>query len=341
MRSRDDELRALVRGEASPSSIDPELSALVAYHRLAPLVVRRHGSAAPPDLVATAREAAAVDLSSYAALREVFDCARAENVDFIVLKGTAVGATVYESPDLRPREDIDLVFSGWNAVHRVVARMTERGWSRVRRLPGRLVAHADVVTRTGRPSIDLHARASQRHRVAGALPWENLRAEAEPASFPGAGDALVLSPRHAFFLGAVHVAAHHGGQIAPLVWVEDLARLATSLDDEDWTMLAELAERHQLRTAFVDALDAVRWWAPGAVPARLDALSSAPPDASAAFVGEPALAFLDDLLVLPVDEWWPYLRELALPPSEYLHQQLGVARKRPTAILRLARLVDR
>lgn len=319
----------------------PELE----YHRLAPLIVHemeKRGEKPPPHLTEIARRAAAVDLAAVAAMREVAATLDEQRLEFLVIKGFAYGAWLYPRSDLRPREDIDLLLDGWDSVGRAERALRRRGWRSLPRLGGQFVAHAAVLTKRGAPSVDLHARPSQRHRVAAAFAFDAVRAEARRIHIPAVGDLLTMSPRHSLLFSALHRSAHHGGQTAPLIWLEDLARLAPKLGPHDWDLLLDLAQKHDLATAFEAALHDLAWWCPDAVPPRmLETLAARGADASAVYVDRPSTvaSFLDDLLVLEPPQVLEFLRELAFPDADFMHRRLGVARNRPLPLLWAARFL--
>ena len=263
-------------------------------------------------------------------------------VEPVVLKGTALGWTLYPQAVMRPGQDVDLLVDERQlpAVDVVLRRL---GYELPYGVRGRQTSHQRLYVRElsggARVQLDVHGRISNRHRFAGSLPWQTLRGRATPVALPvpGAGVAFAIAHEDAFVHAVVHLYAHHGVGERPALWFEDLRRLAQVLVDAGrWASVAQRVEELELcslaRDAVVLASARLGWWPPDLV---MRAVRSWPDDSSGAFLRPGRLRDIaSDLTHLP--GWYEraqYVAELVAPSPEQM--RAGWSEQGDESVLRL------
>ena len=337
-------LRSLLRGENAPwpSGADEQdaakLLAAIDQHGLGPLAYARlaEGGDVWP-VTGTLREiairASAVETWRLADLRTLLDAFAARGIDVLILKGTALAYDVYESPELRPRGDTDLLIAERDC-EPVRRLMRELGYETQLTSGDTLVVRQQSFRRNG-IVYDIHWDVTNSPVVRDAMPFDELfaRAISVPRISP---HARGLSHPDALLLACLHRVAHHHDN-ERLIWLYDvhLLRERMGLEEHEafWRRAAEkrcvaIAER---TIALTD-----EWFAGVSHDRAADWLSVEERERD-----EPSAALLDrsrTRAALLGGEFealnWPSrfrrLRELAFPPASFMRQSFASA---PRALL--------
>lgn len=261
--------RAYVTGEDVGTPRDLfALIDLARRHRVAPIVaglVEPRLQRTDPLSAVLRRErrlATAHALVLGALAEEVLGALAAAGVPALVLKGLALGARYYRSPEHRPMRDVDLLVrrGDLDAALAVAARL---GLTRYADRHGlafdRRFGSALVLTRTPddltRPSVDLHWRLLDDWRYGRAEGWEERVWDAPDALAVGAARAQCPAPGVMLVHLAAHLALHHAFE--GLLWYVDLALVAARLrEPHEWDAVSQLAARLGVTGAVALALEA-------------------------------------------------------------------------------------
>ncbi len=182
----------------------------------------------------------ATHLARTRAIAGILDAFNSRDLEVIVLKGAALAWSIYQSPDLRPMSDLDLLVDGASA-DAAQAALGSLGFdvdSPQRRF-GRNAHHLPVASRadgSARINVELHVDALSRDSGA-SVARHNLTAP--PRQFR-------LNGHTAYALGhtdALRHLAHHLLEPSPdgcvrLIGIIDLVRYGLTFHDEiDWPLL--------------------------------------------------------------------------------------------------------
>ena len=300
-----------IRGRAAwPEEATPEEIHAIEEHGMLPLVYRWSGL---PALRDGALRAAGLDTVQAGVLREVL---AVFPVTPLVTKGTALAYTLYPSPDLRPRTDVDLLIDERD-LEPVRAAFASIGF---RETVSVLRQHMFYRVDANRimQSYDVHLDITNNATTAGVLHYAELRDRA--MTIPALG-AVAPSHEDALLYACVHRVVHHH-DVDRLIWLYDVDLLYDVVDREVFWRRA--AERRVI-TICRHSIALARGWfggETGEMPPAVD--------------GEPSAVFLDhdrsraallagDLAAL--SSWRQRLqviRTLAFPPAAYMEQAFGV-----------------
>jgi hypothetical protein len=279
-------------------------------HGMLPLIFRWSGI---PALRTHALRAAALEAIQAETLREVLAILPGTP---LVTKGTALAYSVYDSPDLRPRTDVDLLIDERD-LEKVRSAFHSIGFDE-----NVSVVRQHMFFRVGAnrimQSYDVHLDITNNATTAGVLRYEELRGRA--MQLPAIG-AFAPSIEDALLYACVHRVVHHH-DVERLIWLYDVHLLYDAVArDVFW----ERAKERRVVTICRHSIELARDWFggdPGPMPAAVD--------------DEPSRVFLDhdrtrgallagDLASLP--SWRDRLRTLgtlAFPPADYMEQAFGV-----------------
>jgi putative nucleotidyltransferase-like protein len=184
-------------------------------------------------------------------LQGVLTALEAEGIEAIVFKGAALAHTHYAESWLRPRLDADLLIAA-DQRRRAFDILAALGYQRPPAISGTLISHQAMFVRphpTGIEHVlDVHWKISERHAVADALTYDEMRARSERITVRGSG-MRVPSPIDALLIACIHRAAHHAAReedAADLIWVHDIHVIASRLTAGEWARFVELAVDRQV-----------------------------------------------------------------------------------------------
>ncbi len=288
------------------------LSAVEA-HSLAPLLYAtlKHTAAANnlpadmfPALAAAFQASAARSLRMEMALERITAALAGRDVPCLLLKGAALGRTVYASPAERPVSDFDLLAprASLAAAQRALAglgyaRLSPPADGRLGRWLYRYKAESVAMGRAAGNQgllVEVHWTLTELPYYIEAIDIAEAWRAAGPApGLPGAG---IPDPATLLIHGCAHLALHHSRDLR-LIWLVDLHRLVTGAA-LDWQRVLHLAETWRLGLAVAAGLDAAGRWlgtaVPGDVRAALAHLAADP-------AGRAMWGLGDELLA---GRWW-------------------------------------
>jgi hypothetical protein len=287
---------AYLRGQATRG---PIASSDVAYWRhsqlllpIASVIERRGGSfrelLSPADAAAYTTDlhlAVAVEAGERRVITEVWRALARAGIPAILLKGAALGYTVYSSPWLRARSDIDVLVPE-GALDRVERVLLADGFSALREVRHPLISRQRHFVRSNgfRVAVDVHD-ALVNPVVLRTLPrFDCLFGRAKRLPQFASGVTALATP-DAMLHAAVHRVAHHNSS-TDLLWLYDLHLLAAHMQPPDWTTLVETATESRVCSIVKDSLRQLQNTLGDKVPvdvvSRLDAVRDEP---SAALLG--------------------------------------------------------
>jgi hypothetical protein len=330
-------LRALLRGEPASWPVDTghddaaRFVASIQEHGIGPLVYARlNGDSWPvhASLRDAAIRAAAMESLRLADLRSVLSAFAGGGIRVVIIKGTGLAYDLYESPELRPRGDTDLLIAETD-VEAVQRLMHGLGYESRLTSGDTLAVRQQSFVRAGHV-YDVHWDVSNSAVVRDALPFDALirRAIAVPHIGP---EALAPSHVDALLLACLHRVAHHHDN-ERLIWLYDIHLLRESMSHEEHGRFWRLAAERRIVTICERSIDlADAWFATSAHDRAADWLS----DDERTRI-EPSAAFLDrdrrrasvlrgDLQSLGWRSRLRRLRELALPPVAFMRQSFPSA----------------
>jgi hypothetical protein len=314
---------AIRRRAGWPEDATPEETHAIDQHGMLPLVYRWSGNRSLRD---EALRAAALETLQIETLREVLDALNERGVTPLIAKGTALAYSIYPSPDLRPRTDVDLLIDepDFGAVR---AAFADRGFGETPSSGIRQHMFYRVDVNRIMQSYDVHLDITNNATTADTLWYDDLRVRAVPAPAISR-HALAPSPVDSLLYACIHRVVHHHASDR-LIWLYDIHLLREAMTPEqrgEFWMRA--AERRVVAISRQSIAQAREWFGGNAEDA-------------AEFLGtfdenEPSRAFLElhrsgaavlagDLAALP--SWRARasrLRDLAFPSPEYMLRAFGV-----------------
>ena len=315
-----------------------ELVEASSAHEVAPLLYGRlmeaAGNAWPPDVIERfahiARAEAAAELLRRSELSSALAALTAAHVTPILIKGTPLAYTVYDSPSARTRCDTDLVLAHAD-LSRARDALVAHGYAPTVYCDGELLFRQFELQKVDRfgvaHTLDVHWGVSTQTVFADLLSYDELAAEAVhvPALGPFARAAGQI---HALLLACVHPVMHHRN--APrLLWSYDVHLLASRMRDDQWTVLVRRARDRKVAAVVAHSLTSVqRLWrtpVPGSVVADLAAATGEP---SAKYLA-PNRTWRHEIVanVIHLPTWRSRLRlmrEVAFPSAAYMSRSYRV-----------------
>lgn len=258
-------------------------------------------------------------------IAQVLDSLAGRQVLPILLKGTALAYTVYQTPSMRPRLDTDLLIAR-DQIAATREVLSGRGYLEARMTDGEFVFgqfHMAKVDGWGVEHVfDIHWRISSQSLFARVLTYDELHADA--IVVPALGShARAAASAHALLLACVHPVMHHRNT-ERLIWFRDIDLLVRRMSHEELDRFAHLALRkrmaricaHQLSVAVEHFHSPV----PLTVMTLLGSASSAEP---AAVYLRPHRRWHHELLwnLRNLHRWGDrvqLLREVVFPNAEYM-----------------------
>jgi len=192
------------------------------------------------ELSDAARTRAAEELLRKAEIRRVVAALADAGTRPILLKGTPLAYTVYDSPASRPRADTDVIVSGADVE---AARQVMRSLSYVETVQCHELLSQFEVQRCDRFGVihafDVHWSISTQPVFAGLLTYDALLLRA--VAVPALGESAVAPCRvDALLLSCVHPAMHHRND-ERLLWILDIHLLASGLSPAELDEFEALA----------------------------------------------------------------------------------------------------
>lgn len=265
-------LAPLVIDSSANLAIDTEfpepLLGVFDYHGVSALLADHTGvpSHITPDLKHRRALNAANDALQMAELAQVLTALKRQGLDEVVLfKGAALAHTVYASPWMRPRSDVDLLV---DVKQKTVFShaLQELGFESQFGISGDYVSYqhsfAKKLSAHNHLHIDLHWRISNRQCLAQSFKLCELiersrKFDFEHSSQSSGAAALAPSNVDSLLIAALHRLGHHHRE-ERLTWLLDIHLLAESLSEAQWQTFVTLAAEKRLATLSLDALSTSR-----------------------------------------------------------------------------------
>lgn len=175
-------------------------------------------------------------------IRTVLDVLAAEGIHPILLKGTPLAYSLYDTPHLRPRLDTDLLVrrTEVDTVRHVLSRLH---YFAPPYCDGELLFCQVELAKEDEFGVDhtfdCHWKISTQSMFADLLPYDELAAEAVavPALGPHARTASLV---HTLLLACIHPVMHHRNE-ERLIWLYDIHLLASRLPGAEFDRFIDLA----------------------------------------------------------------------------------------------------
>lgn len=218
-------------------------------------------------------------------LGEIVAAFKDEGVRILVLKGPALGRTVYPDPVLRPASDLDLLVrpDEFMKAREIFEKIGYQCKSKIFEVFKDFHREEEFISRTNSRVIrcvdvhwDLHQFFGEKRGNKVEVIFQNaIEVEAANLSFE------TMHPVDALINAALHLIMHHN-QDMRLIWVYDIALLARSLVvPEDWEMLQEKSSEWGARLAVEESLRLAQILTDLQLPKRFDNFSTWPKPAMA------------------------------------------------------------
>jgi len=213
-------------------------------------------------------------------LGEIVAAFKDEGVRILVLKGPALGRTIYPDAVLRPASDIDLLVrpDEFMKARKIFKRIDYQCKSKIFEVFKDFHREEEFISRTDSRvmhSVDLHWDLHQffgekRGNKVEVIFQNAIEVKASDLSFE------TMHPVDALINAALHLIMHHN-QDMRLIWVYDIALLARSLVvPEDWEMLQEKSSEWGARLAVEESLKLAQILTDLQVPKHFDNFSTWP-----------------------------------------------------------------
>jgi hypothetical protein len=292
------------------------------------------------ELTREVRAEAARELLRQREITSVLKFFAVEGVYPILLKGTPLAYSLYETPSSRTRCDTDLLVprEQVDSVRRVI---TGLGYSAPVFCGGELLFCQCAFEKTDAFGVyhgfDVHWKISTQAAFADILTYEELAAEAAP--IPALGHhARGAGSLHALLLACIHPVMHHRN-VERLIWIYDIHLLASQLSSAEFAAFVDLAVVKKVAAIVEHGLALARSNLKTAIPDRvMSRLASAGPSERSAVYLQTGRRWHDELISSL--GWHPrwrdrvrLLREVVLPEPDYMLKAYGITIRRAAAIL--------
>ena len=288
----------------------------------------------------------ALALANERELKRVLDGLGQARLQPLLFKGAHLAYTLYQSPELRPRVDTDVLIRADDraAVNACLERL---GYTALEYVTGAVAfgqAPYGRIDESGASyTIDVHWRLANPQAFAHRLSYDDIARSA--ARIPRLGStALGPGLAHALTIASLHRAAHHGSTHR-LLWLYDVHLLACALNKAGWRETITLAIERGLApvvaSALTDARDRIGTELPATVLVELNAHA---PDRD-------VLEFVEGRMTrlrVAASDWRRlggvrdrarYLREHLFPPADYIRHRYGVSSRLALPLLYTHRIV--
>ena len=189
------------------------------------------------------------------------DALAAAGIETLLLKGTALAYTLYPTPGLRPRCDVDLLLRDKATADKAWGILAKRGYRRDKDavVDGDFVSHQYSCARHVVPQagivLDVHWKLSNSNFFANKFNFDALYAERMP--IPALGpNAYALSLPVALLHALFHRLNHVGnGDGERLIWFYDIDLICRNLSPDQWRGFSQLVAELELGPICLDGLN--------------------------------------------------------------------------------------
>jgi hypothetical protein len=237
----------------------------------------------------------------------------------LILKGRALGMTLYEKPWHRPHSDIDLLISPADrkAVHNLLPTL---GFELPFGIRGDLTSHQFLYRKELQAGVtlhlDIHWRLSNRQHFARAIRYRDARLRSITIERQGVQHRL-LHPEDLLLHALIHLHAHHDDEDRPYLWFYDIHLLLKTLTDSELDRVLDRAIACEASTVARIGIESTIKLCGTKLPANIQTkLQDMPDDSSADYIEMSRIAEIkaDFSALAGTAEKFTYLRELIFPP---------------------------
>jgi hypothetical protein len=194
-----------------------------------------------------ALNAAATEMGQKHELTKILSMFSAQQIRYLLIKGTPLAYSHYPEPYLRSRCDTDILFATKEDAEKAWLILKELGYERPNAVSGEYVSHEFSCYRKEKIGIshamDIHWKISNSQVYARAFAFEELYSQSRTVDELDE-DAHALSDTYALLLACLHRIAHKPeGMHNRLIWLYDIHLLATGFTPEQWEELYTLTSQ--------------------------------------------------------------------------------------------------
>ena len=251
-------------------------------------------------------------------------------IDCLILKGSALAYSLYNQPYHRVRGDTDILIRPHDK-NAVDALLAENGYQKYNAVSGKLISHQDTYLITENDIshyYDIHWKISNRNAFAGLFEFDELHRSREKMTMLGES-AYRLSNIDAILHAIVHYYGHFPDDRERLIWIYDLHLLCSQIKSSEWKTFLQKSAAKKLDPLVTQALLLCQKTFKTQLPAQvLQQLEQSPVKLSkieqqrlSASHWSRIAQFKSDWAVLSFKQRCLLIKEYMLPPSDFILKQ--------------------
>ena len=205
------------------------------------------------------RQSAAVELRRHHELEYIFGLLSAENLRFLIMKGSMLAHTLYSQPHFRERFDTDVLFPDKQSSDKAWEILQNEGYERRNTLDGEFVGYqfgcGRELSKGFYSALDIHRKLNDIGFFANMFEFDELFQQSIPIPQLGP-DTRGFNPVYALLLACIHriINIPLGGDQNRLIWIYDMHLLCNSFTEQQWQTFCTLAIEKQLTGVCLDGL---------------------------------------------------------------------------------------
>ena len=267
----------------------------------------------------------------------------------VLIKGTPLSYTLYPAPGLRPRCDTDFLIDKKD-FDTTTELMEQLGYQAIYDTDVEFLSSQKTFTRQDRlknHAYDIHWQINNNSRsFSDELNYSYLLSTANAIPKIGS-NAQTLNNVDALLLACFHRAGHFSYEGDRLIWLYDIHLLMSALDEHEFELFYQKAEKMEIVTICSDAiLTAQEWFNTSLNESRLKRLNTLPEsEASTAYLATGRKAGIKNHALLELNglsslrDKFLYLTQKVFPPVNYMLWRYKTNRKYLLPFLYLYRLI--
>jgi len=205
------------------------------------------------------RKSAATELRRHLELEHIFGLLHAENLRFLVMKGSVLAHTLYAQPHFRERSDTDLLFPDKRSSDKAWEILQNEGYERRNTLDGEFVGYqfscGRELSKGFYSALDIHRKLNDIGYFANMFEFDELFDQS--ILIPELGsDTRGFNPVYSLLLACIHriINIPLGVDANRLIWIYDMHLLCNSFSEQQWQTFCALAIDKQLAGVCLDGL---------------------------------------------------------------------------------------
>ena len=176
-------------------------------------------------------------------------------IDFLVLKGSALAYSHYKQPYLRVRGDTDVLIR-YRDKEAVDTLLIDNGYQKSNTVSGKLISHQNTYSMTDNGinhNYDIHWKLSNRNAFAHRFEFDELYGRREPVAGL-AGNVYRLCNTDALLHAIIHYYGHFPVDRDRLIWIYDMHLLGSQIKPPEWADFLKHCAAKKLDPLAVGAL---------------------------------------------------------------------------------------